>query len=381
MNDSFVGPHFRARILASPSFNTALCGKTRRIPRDVCNLPFLLILVFLLVSITGCGKGEEPKPSAMATEVPVSVIVVKKQRLESTLSLVGTIDASADVNVIAETQGIATAVYVKVGSYVRAGTVLFQVDDEIPRSNKAAAEINFQKAQRDFQRAEELYQENSFSSSQLDASRLALKAAENQLDIARRQLDNTRIKSPIAGTVNARYVDLGMMVQPGKPVANIVDIAMLKVRVNVSEREAFQLKPGNRVEVSTDVYPGTVFGGTVDNIASKADEAHTYPVEIVVPNSANHPLKAGMFARIVFKSVIPTEALTIPRVALIGSIKDAQVFVVRGNIARLSAVVIGKQSADLLEVVSGLVEGDTTVISGQNNLVDRTRVQIVNKQK
>jgi len=328
----------------------------------------------------GCGKGEEPKPAAMATDVPVSVTVVKKLKLESSLSLVGNINASADVNVIAETQGTATAVFVKVGSSVRAGTVLVQVDDEIPRSTKAAAEINFQKAQRDFQRAEDLYQENSISASQLDASRLAVKAAENQLDIARRQLDNTRIKSPIPGTVNARYVDPGTMVQPGKPVANIVDIRVLKVRVNVSEREAFQLKPGDRVEVSTDVYPGTVFLGTVDNIASKADEAHTYPVEIVVPNSAKHPLKAGMFARIAFKSIAPTEALTIPRVSLVGSIKDAQVFVVRKNIARLCTVVIGKQSADLFEVVSGLAEGDTTVISGQNNLVDGARVQIVNKQ-
>jgi len=169
-------------------------------------------------------------------------------------------------------------------------------------------------------------------------------------------------------------------VQPGKPVANIVDIRLLKVRVNVSEREAFQLKPGDRVEISTDVYPGIVFGGTIDNIASKADEAHTYPVEIVVPNSEKHPLKAGMFARIAFRSIAPTEALTIPRVALIGSIKDAQVFVVRESVARLCTVVIGKQSADLLEVVSGLAEGDTTVISGQNNLVDRARVQIVNRQ-
>jgi RND family efflux transporter MFP subunit len=335
----------------------------------------------MILLVAACGKKEDTEQSAMVTDIPVSIMTVKKAKLESSLSLVGNINASADVNVIAETQGTVTAVFVKVGTPVKAGTVLVQVDDEIPRSTKAAAEINFQKAQRDFQRAEDLYQENSISVSQLDASRLAMKAAENQLDIARRQLDNTRIKSPIAGTVNARYVDRGTMVQPGKAVANIVDISVLKVRVNVSEREAFQLKPGDRVEVSTDVYPGTTFEGTLDNIASKADEAHTYPVEIVVRNTTQHPLKAGLFARLAFKSIAPTEALTIPRLALIGSIKDAQVFAVRGNLARLCTVVIGKQSADRLEVASGLAEGDTVVVSGQNNLVDRARVQIINKQQ
>ena len=338
------------------------------------------LALFLILSFSGCAKKDEQKQAAITTEISVSVTVVKKHRLESSLSLVGNINASADVNVISETQGTVTAVFVKVGTVVKAGTLLVQVDDEIPRSTKAAADINFQKAQRDYQRAEELYQENSISAAQLDVSRLAVKGAENQRDIARRQLENTRLRSPISGTVNARYVDVGTMVQPGKAVANIVDIITLKVRVNVSEREAFQLRPEDRVEISTDVYPAVVFEGTIDNIASKADEAHTYPVEIVVTNSLKNPLKAGMFARIAFKSIAPTEVLTVPRIALIGSIKDAQVYVVSGNVAALRGIVIGKQATDLFEVASGLTEGDTVVTSGQNNLADQTRVQIVNRQ-
>lgn len=340
------------------------------------------VLSFLLIiSLVACETKEEQQHAVMTTELPVSVTVVRKQKLESTLSLVGTINASSDVNVVSETQGAVIAVYVKVGAVVKAGTVLLQVDDEIPRSTRAAAELNFQKAQRDYQRAEELYQENSISSSQLDAARMAMKAAENQMDIARRQLENTRLKSPIAGTVNACYVDVGTMVQQGKAVANIVDISTLKVRVNVPEREAFQLKPGDLVEITTDVYPGVTFAGKVDNIAAKADEAHTYLVEIVVPNSPKNPLKAGMFARVSFKSVAPSAVLTIPRAALIGSIKDAQVFVVRGNVTYLQSVVVGTKSADLFQVASGLTEGDTVVTSGQNNLVDRVRVQIVGHQQ
>ena len=334
----------------------------------------------LLLSAVNCGKQEEQKQMTMANDVPVSISVVKREKLENTLSLVGNFNASADVNVIAETQGTVRNVYVKVGMQVKEGTVLVKVDDEIPRSNASAAEISFQKAQRDYQRAEELYQENSVSASQLDASRLAMKAAENQLDIVRRQLANTLIKSPIPGTVNARYVDVGTMVQGGKPVANIVDISTLKVRVNVAENEAFQLKAGDHVEITTEVYHGTTFDGIIDNIASKADEAHTYPIEILVRNSAAHPLKAGMFARVVFKAIAPSDVLTIPRVALIGSTKDAQVYVVKGSVGVLRSIVIGKQSAGLFEVTSGLAEGDTVVVSGQNNLVDGARVQVVKSQ-
>ena len=87
------------------------------------------------------------------------------------------------------------------------------------------------------------------------------------------------------------------------------------------------------MEVTTDVYPEYKFIGRLDNIASKADAAHTYPVEIVVTNSEQYPLKAGMFSRVSFTSLAPDEALTIPRSALIGSIKNAQVFRIKKGLA------------------------------------------------
>jgi RND family efflux transporter MFP subunit len=333
------------------------------------------VVVFLLVSRK--TKTEDQPQTRISTEVPVSVTTVRKDRLTSNLTLVGTIAANNDVNVVSQTQGEVKAVYVKVGEFVKAGTVLVQVDDEIKRSNLAAAEINYQKAKRDFERSETLYQENSISAAQLDAARLALKSAENQLDIADRQLQDTRISSPIGGTTNARMVDVGTMVSPGMTIANIVDISTLKVRVNVAEREAFRLKPGAKVEVTTDVYPDRKFDGSVDNIASKADEAHTYPVEIRIANSTIYPLKAGMFARVSFTSVSPTEALVIPRTAVVGSVKDAQVYVIQNDRAYLRSVIVGDRSGEFLEVIDGLKVGDTVVTSGQNNLSDNTPVTIV----
>jgi RND family efflux transporter MFP subunit len=172
-------------------------------------------------------------------------------------------------------------------------------------------------------------------------------------------------------------VDVGTMVSPGMAISNIVDVSTLKVKVNVGEHEAFQLKAGDKVEISTDVYPNEKFDGRVDNIASKADEAHTYPVEIRIANSTRYPLKAGMFARISFTSVAPAEALVIPRAALVGSIKNAQVYVVQNNKASLRSVVIGAQSGEFLEVQEGLKEGDVVVTNGQNNLSDSTSVVIV----
>jgi len=339
-----------------------------------------VVILFTIFVFLRSGKDDSKAAGALISDVPVNVARAVRQTLSSQMSLVGTINASNDVNVVSETQGVVREVFVKVGDQVKNGVVLARVDDEIPRSNLAASEINHEKAKRDFERSETLYQENSISISQLDAARLGLKAAENQRDIARRHMENTQIKSPIQGTVNARFVNVGTMVAPGTPVANVVDITTLRVRVNVTEREAFQLNPGDNVDVVTDVYPGVTFPGVIDNIASKADEAHTYAVEILVRNSATQPLKAGMFARVSFVSIRPKPALAIPREALVGSTKSAEVFVVRAGIAERRPVVVGQQTATFLEVLQGLEEGDSVVTSGQSNLLDQSRVLVLSAE-
>ncbi len=337
----------------------------------VVGLPLVAVLLFLL----NRGNNSETSQTATVTNgVPVSVTTAQRQKLASSISIAGTINPNNDVNVVSQTQGPVLRVHANVGTIVKAGTVLVEVEDKIQRSNLATAEISHQKAKRDFERSESLFQENSISPAQLDAARLALKAAENQMDIARQQLEYTKITTPITGTVNSRSVDVGTMVQPGMPVANIVDITTLKVRTNVSEREAFELKPGDAVEIRTDVYPDRPFTARVDNIASKADDAHTYPVEIKMYNDTQRPLKAGMFCRISFRSLANVHALAIHRVALVGSVKDASVFVVLNGVARLRPIVVGKQTNDFFEVLRGLEEGDSVVTSGQNNLVDSTRV-------
>lgn len=310
-------------------------------------------------------------------EVPVSTTSVQKMQLINSISLVGVVNASNDVNVISEAQGLVMDVKVKVGDNVKEGTVLFQIDDVIMQSNLASAEINYLKAKRDFERSETLYQENSLSAAQLDLARLGMKAAESQLTLARKQLSDTKIKAPIFGTINKLIVDMGTMVNPGTPVANIVDISTLKVLLNVSEKDAFQIKRGDKAEITTDVYPGVKFSGRVDNIASKADEAHTYQVEVRLPNNSKNPLKAGMFARVNFNLTNSTESLVIPRESLIGSIKDAYVYSIQEQVAKLRKVVVGKSSGDFLEILSGLNENEVVVTNGQNNLSDNSKVTII----
>ena len=312
----------------------------------------------------------------------VSVGKAEKKNLTESLNMVGTITANDDVNIISEAAGKITGVFTKVGDYKQAGSVLFQVDDELRKAALMSAEANYEKAKKDYERFQVLAKQNSTSEAQLDQAKLGAAMAEAQYIVAKRQLNDTQIKTPISGYITARYVDLGSMVQ-GAPqatmVANIVNISKLKIKLNLAESDAFLTKAGDAVTVTVDVYPGVTFKGRVESVSSKGDDAHTFPVEIVINNESAHPLKAGMFTRVEFTSLKNRETIVIPRDALVGSVKEPQVFVVENGIAKLRNLTVGSESGIFVQVLQGLMEGETIVVNGQNNLVDNLKVEILNK--
>ncbi len=336
----------------------------------------VILLVVILVFLLG-KKSQNKSRGEVLNDIPVNVIEIKMQLLSNVVSMVGVIDPDNDVDIISEAQGIVKAVHFKVGDQVRKGMVLAEIDDLVLRSDMAKQQINYFKSKRDFERNKTLYEQNSISAAQLDLSRLDMQSAENEMTRAQKSLDDTRVKATINGIINARKVNEGSYAQLNSTLGSIVDISTLKVKVNVSEKDVFMLRSGDSVEISTDVYPGRSFFGYVDNISSKAMDDHTFPVEIRLPNSSQFPLKGGMFARVNFTSITARKALVIPREALTGSVRNAQVFVVQGKIARLRNVTIGRESGQLLEILNGLEEGELVVTSGQNNLTDQSRVMII----
>ncbi len=334
-------------------------------------------VVFAFVLNSQAKSDAQSNDGKILTAYSVSTITVEKKSVSNSFSLVGTIAANNDVIVLSETQGRVVKVNAEVGDYKQAGSVLVEVDSELKEAAFKTAAMTYEKAKKDLERFESLYNEKSISESQIEQARWNFQSAETQYIIARRQYNDTKITTPISGIVTARYVNIGSTVM-GAPqataIANIVDISKLKVKVSVGEKDVFRLKVGEKVDVTTDVYPTTVFTGKIRSISSKGDEAHTYPVEVTIQNNPNQPLKAGMFGRLNFSLRNSNSALWIPREAIIGSLKNAKIFVVENNTAKLRAVSVGDENGTNVEILKGLNEGETVVVNGQNNLKDNSAV-------
>ncbi len=344
----------------------------------------LLVIVAVIVFVLIMNKRKMANAAAGGVNDVYYVTVQKaeKKDLSTSFSLTGTIVANNDVNILSETSGRVLKIFFDAGDYKPAGAVLAQVDDELKSAALTSAEANYEKSKKDFERIQNLFQQKSATEAQLDAAKLGYATAESQFIVARRQFEDTKIKTPIAGYITMRNIDVGSMVQ-GAPqptlIANMVDISKLKVKLNVSEMYAFAIKKGDAVNITTDVYPGVTFTGRIESISSKSDEAHTFPVEITLANQSAHPLKAGIFARVDFNVSKQANYIVIPREAVVGSVKVPQVFVVENGIVKLRNITVGGEAGTLVQVLNGLNEGETVVVNGQNNLVDNLKVEILNK--
>jgi len=310
--------------------------------------------------------------------VAVNVAKVTSRTSERNLSLLGTIVANQVIDIKSEVQGTITGLYYELGDFVNKGKVIVRIDDRIRQLAMANAEQSLADAQQNFERYKNLYKGGGATKAQFDQYTLALENAENKLQQAKKELSEAAIRAPFSGYITAKAVEEGAFVNIGTPLATIIDISKLKVQLNVPERDVYVLKTGDPVSITTTVYPGVTYKGKIKFIGYQGDASHNYPVEVSMLNPKDNPLKAGTYVNVAFNKKSQIPSLQVPREALVGSVKDAKVYVVNtDNRALLKKVTIGKDYGDYFEVLSGLSEGENVVTSGLINLNDSTKVSVI----
>lgn len=323
------------------------------------------------ILVNGCrSKDSATAPSIKSGEsVSVTVASPMRKSVKGSLTLNGTVHAASEVNVVAETSGKVVTVYADVGKRVSSGDVLVRIDDELKLASYKTAQASYDKSSSDFEKAKSLFEQKVISDSELQGTKLAFMKAESDLLAARRDYENARVRSPQSGVVTAKSVSVGSMLSPGAAVAHVVDGDNLKISVLVSERDVLKIRAGMGVSVESDMYPDSVFKGTVSSVSPKGDAALTFPVEIALKSEANNPLYDGMSARARI-DIGAKNILSLPRSALVGSRESPQVFVVRDGIARLADISTGSEYGTDIEILKGLGVDDRVVVAGQNNLAD-----------
>lgn len=309
-------------------------------------------------------------------KIPVSIDTVSMGILSENVTATGTLEASAVLTVVSETQGKIMKVYKKKGDYVSAGSVIAKVDDEVIAANVLTAEANYAQNQKDVERFTRLAAENAIAGRDLEQASIGLKKAKADLITARKALNNTSIKAPISGYINSDNITVGQFLAGGTPVCEIVNNNSLKLNIKVSEKEVYKIKKGEIVNISLGAFPGEKFSGRIGSIAEKADAGMKFNVEVILANSAKRHLKCGLYAEVELP-VKNDSKLIIKKECIVGSMENPVVYVAENGKAVKRTLVIGQSNDKLVEVLNGLSAKEEVITSGQLNLKDGDNINII----
>lgn len=310
--------------------------------------------------------------------VPVQVTKPQLETLANTLQADGIFLPVKEMFVISETAGRVLETFKNKGEWVTEGDLIAKVDDELLRIELEATQANLAKLHKDQERLANLIEGEAAPKNKIEDVQLGILSAEAKEKGLKKQISNTSIKAPMTGTMGLRFIERGSVIGPGIQVAQITNLEKLFLMVKVTERDVLNIRKGQIVRVMADVYPDAPVSGKVTNIGLRADNAFNYDVEIEVPNPRNTPLRAGMHAKAMFTFDANRQGLTLPRKAIAGSLQEAKVYVVvQDSLVQVRTIRVGGVYHDKVEILSGLQSEDRVVVTGQLNLSDGAKVQVL----
>ncbi|RYF62621.1 MAG: efflux RND transporter periplasmic adaptor subunit [Cytophagaceae bacterium] len=344
-----------------------------------------LIVVAALVAITALigfrlssnkKKIDEQKKPVVQTNVaiPVTVAPVAEGTVSQQLVKTGNLIPYKEADIIATTAGKVTKVNFNLGSSIRQGATLVELDNRLKELSLESTQLSIDRLKKDVTRYNTLLAGNATTEIQVNETKYNYENAVNQAEQIRKQIADANVKAPIGGRIVQKDIEPGEYITIGKVLGRVLDVDRLKVQVPVNESDVYQLRQGQAVKVSADVFPGRTFNGRISYIAPQGSDEHNYPVEITIDNA--NGLKAGTFVNADFSQKSNQKALQIPRMALVESIKNPYVYIINGNAVQKRVIKVGREFDDSIEVLSGLAAGDQVVTTGQLNLSDGKTVQI-----
>jgi len=380
----------------------ALKGDPRAKPKTKRGWPIALLTVaagagFTVLAVTGITSRAVSVASLQqatdrSAEFTVAVVTPKKAPATVAIDLPGQTQAYTQAPIFAQTTGYLKKWYFDIGSKVKTGDVLAeidtpQVDQGLSQAkatlNQAQAALDLSKA--NYVRAQDLLKrkviaQQDFDTSESDyrskdATVSADAAAVSQLQALE---DFKVVRAPFAGVVTARNTDIGQIVTSGsgRALFTLAQISPLRIYVNVPETMAGYVQEGGPATINFPGFPGQKFSGKVVRTAGAIDpNSRTLLTEIDVANESGQ-LFPGAYSPVHLETEGP-KSLLVPSSSLLFRSEGAALGIVGpDNRVHIKKIKIGRDLGGELEIVSGLLPTDQVVVNPMDSLAEGTLVHV-----
>jgi membrane fusion protein (multidrug efflux system) len=339
----------------------------------------LLVAVILCVGLVAYLylPKDVSQQSRQSNPTLVRVHQAVEEEFEVVVEGLGTGKANESVLITTQTSDIVQKILFDDGDRVKAGQVLLTLIDLEEKARLAALDVDLQEANRQLKRVANLAKKNAASEQLLDEQQAKVNALIAEMNVLKTQMLALEVRAPFDGVLGLRQVSVGALVRPGDAITTLDDLSTLKVDFNIAEVHLPSVAIGQNIRATSIAYPGETFTGQILSIGSRVDAA-TRAIQIRANiNNDDFKLRPGMLLQINLQKKL-LNTLVLPEASLV-PIEDKQfVFVVRDEAVTRTQVKIGLRKPGIVQIVSGLKEGDLVVVEGALKLRDGSKVKVLN---
>ena len=302
---------------------------------------------------------------------PVRVQEINPSSFEHYINVTGTVSSKENVLVSAEASGRVEKIMVNEGERVKANQVLIVLDNDIIKNQLDEVKVALELAKITFEKRQKLWDDKIGSEIEYLQSKSTFERTQNQYMSLQKQYDNTSIKTPIAGYVDQINLNKGELVNAGTAITRVVDLSTIEISADLSEEYLTNVGKGDSVLISIPAldYKEKAKITFVSQVINPANRSFTIKVNI---KNEENLIKPNLLANIMIKDYSNESAIVVPAIAVQRDLKGDFVFITKEEngetLSTKARVTLGKVSADLVEITSGLSQGDKVVTTGFNLL-------------
>lgn len=308
----------------------------------------------------------------------VTIAPVENTVFEHYIDIQGSVDARENVDVSPQVPGVVKAIYVREGQNVSRGQTLAQLDDVVTRAGIAELQTQIELATTLYNKRANLWKQKIGSEVEYLNAKSQVEGLERKMSTMKEQLAQSRIVSPINGTVDAVIAKLGDAASPGMAAFRVVNSNNLRVIANVAESFSGRVKTGDEVIITFPDINKEI--RTKIGFAAKVIDPVSRTIKVEVPLKGSADLRPNMTAQMRIVDYKAKDAIVVPVKVIQYSLGKPYVITVKGEGNKLQAIrtniELGRTYNEIAEIKSGLQAGDRIITSGFQGLNDNDLVKL-----
>ena len=304
-----------------------------------------------------------PKGAPKKNILNVNAIIAKPQTLSDNIFINGSLLPDEEVDLSFETSGKSVEINFKEGSHVKKGDLLAKVNDRHLQAQLQRLTAQLKLAEDRVYRQSTLLERDAVSQEAFEQVKTDLATLKADIEVVQANIALTELKAPFDGVIGLRGVSVGSYATPSTFVAKLTKVSPIKVEFAVPEHYADDVQVGYNVEFSL---PGKLepFKAKVYAKESKIDPVtHTLTVRALYNNHKGETL-AGRYASVNLEKQRIENAITVPSEAIVPEMGVDKLYLYKSGKAQPVTVTTGIRTDAAVQIVSGISQGDTIIVSG-----------------